>query len=50
MSISTIIQQFYNLSTEDKITFLNNAQDVLFKQGIIKEFNLIELKSNEDKK
>lgn len=49
MNTSTIIYQFYNLSIEDRIKFLNNAQDVLFKQGIIKEFNLIELKPNENK-
>jgi hypothetical protein len=34
---------FNNLSTEDKINFLNDMQDIMFKQGKLEEFNLIKI-------
>jgi hypothetical protein len=36
---------FNNLSTEDKINFLNDMQDIMFKQGKLEEFNLIKIKN-----
>jgi hypothetical protein len=36
---------FNNLSTEDKINFLNDMQDIMFKHGQLEEFNLIKIKN-----
>jgi hypothetical protein len=38
-----LMDLFNNLSTEDKINFLNDMQDIMFKQGKLKEFNLIKI-------
>jgi hypothetical protein len=38
-----LMDLFNNLSTEDKINFLNDMQDIMFKQGKLEEFNLIKI-------
>lgn len=38
-----LMDLFNNLSTEDKIIFLNDMQDIMFKQGKLEEFNLIKI-------
>lgn len=40
-----LMDLFNNLSTEDKINFLNDMQDIMFKQGKLEEFNLIKIKN-----
>jgi hypothetical protein len=38
-----LMDLFNNLSTEDKIIFLNDMQDIMFKHGQLEEFNLIKI-------